>query len=256
MVLRPIHAIRTSRRRLIGRIAAILGVIVIATAVTIYAIAGFFDRDPARFFAANHNNGTYAALYLSGDMGLRFGMGTHATRALSTHGIPVFGLNSSTAFATHRTRAQLDAILAKATRAALAKTGAKKLILIGQSFGADILQTGLASFPPALRAKVAAVVLVVPGRNVYFRADPTSLYYHGRPDSQGSATGLKINWVPLICIYGAQETDSLCPDLTQSNAVVIRLPGGHFLNRDPRLLAHVLLTAIARAAPGSITGPV
>jgi type IV secretory pathway VirJ component len=97
-------------------------------------------------------------------------------------------------------------------------------------------------------------VLVVPGQTVYFRADPTSLYYHGQPDSLGSTTGPKIDWVPLTCIYGARETDSLCPSLTQHNATVIRLPGGHFLNNDPRLLVHMMLAAIGSAAPGSITG--
>ena len=187
--------------------------LLVASGGIIYALAGFFDRDPAHFFAANNPNGTYAALYLSGDMGLRFGMGSYATEALSAHGIPVYGLNSSTAFATRQTRAQLDAIVAKAAREALARTGAKKLILIGQSFGADILQTGLANFPKSLREQVAAVVLVVPGQTVYFRADPTSISYRGTPDSLGSATGSRIDWVPLTCIYGAQEGDSLCPSL-------------------------------------------
>jgi type IV secretory pathway VirJ component len=237
---------------MVGKTFAALLALLVASGVMTYALAGFFDRDPAHFFAARDPGGTYVALYLSGDMGLRFGMGPYATKALSAHGIPVYALNSSTAFATRRTRAQLDAIVAKAARDALAKTGARKLILIGQSFGSDVLQTGLVNFPQSLREQVAAVVLVVPGQMVYFRADPTSISYRGTPDSLGSATAARIDWVPLTCIYGAQEDDSLCPGLKQSNATVIRLPGGHFLRNDHSLLIRMMLAAIGSAAPGSI----
>ena len=241
-----------SRGRLVGKTLAVLLALLVAGGGLLYALAGFFDRDPVHFFAANNPNSTYVALYLSGDMGLRFGIGSYVSVALSAHGIPVYGLNSPTAFATRQTRAQLDEIVAKAAREALARTGATKLILIGQSFGADILQTGLANFPETLRKQVAAVVLVVPGRAVYFRADPTSIYYRGTPDSLGSTTGARIDWVPLTCIYGAQEGDSLCPGLNQDNATVIRLPGGHFLRNDHVLLNRMILAAIGSAAPGSI----
>lgn len=252
MTPRPATSRPRSKGRLVGKTLAALLALLVASGGTVFALAGFFDRDPAHFFAANNSDGSYVALYLSGDMGLRFGMGPYATKALSAHGIPVYGLNSSTAFATRRTRAQLDAIVVRAAHEALARTGAKKLILIGQSFGADILQTGLTNFPKSLREQVAAVVLVVPGQAVYFRADPTSVSYRGTPDSLGSTTAARIDWVPLTCIYGAQEDDSLCPGLKQHNATVIRLPGGHFLHNDHVLLIRMMLAAIASAAPGSI----
>jgi type IV secretory pathway VirJ component len=252
MTSRPATSRPRSKGRLVGRTLAILLALLVVSGGIVCALAGFFDRDPAHFFAARNPRGTYVALYLSGDMGLRFGMGPYATEALSTRGIPVYGLNSPTAFATRQTRAQLDAIVTKAAREALAKTGATKLILIGQSFGADILQTGLANFPESLREQVAAVILVVPGQAVYFQADPTSIHYQGTPDSLGSTTAARIDWVPLTCIYGAQEDDSLCPSLKQHNATVIRLPGGHFLRNDHVLLIRMMLAAIGSAAPGSI----
>lgn len=227
----------TLRRRLLphtirGRVA--LGLALLAAALALLLVyAGFFDRNELRLFpTVGAERAQVGVLYVSGDMGLRFGMGPYVANAIARSGIPVVGLSSSTAFATHRSRGELEAIVDRAVRATLARTGKQRLILIGQSFGADILQTGLATLPQPLRARIAAVVLVVPGRTVFFRADPTSIAYRGTPDSNGPDTVRTIDWAPLTCIQGARESDSLCPWVTQPNARRIVLPGGHFLNHD------------------------
>lgn len=95
------------------------------------------------------------------------------------------------------------------------------------------------------------MILVVPGADVFFRADPTGLAYHGVPDSRGSSTINLINWAPLTCIYGLAETDSACPALKLPGARIIGMPGGHFLHRDSRGLERQVLEAIERAEPDS-----
>ena len=127
-------------------------------------------------------------------------------------------------------------------RTALARTGAKRIVVMGQSYGADIVQTGLANLPADLRPRVAAIVLILPGDTVFYRADPSSLLYdHGTPDSMGATTGNRLTWAPLTCIYGLEETDSLCPLLTTANARKVGMPGGHNIRHDADgLLRHVL----------------
>ena len=227
--------------------ATVLLVLAVAAAGAL-AAAGFFDRDAHSLFAASGPRAPVAALLFSGDMGLRFGMGPPTARALAAHGVPVLGVSSSTAFRAHRTRAETNGIVAQAVRDALRVTGQDRLVLVGQSFGADILQTGLAALPAALRRHIAGIILVVPGRDVFFRADPTALAYRGAPDSRAQSTLPTLDWAPLTCIYGKAEPDSACPGATQPSATIVAMPGGHFLHRDTAALISQILAAVRRAA--------
>ena len=238
---------RASRRRIGWAAGALAGVLLVLAGIA--AAAGFFDRDPVRLFVASGPRRPVGVLYVSGDMGLRFGPAPYTTSHLAARGITVVGINAPTMFRARRTRAAIDRIVADGVRRALAVTGARRLVLIGQSYGADVLQTGLVPLPAALRAHVAGVVLVVPGEAVFFRADPTGLAYRGTPDGWGAQTLNRLTWTPVTCIYGAAETDSVCPDVHLPNARLIAMPGGHFLKSDRiGLFAHVL-DAIRRAAP-------
>ncbi|MDT8758463.1 virulence factor [Sphingomonas psychrotolerans] len=214
-----------------------------AALLGLYAAAGFFDRDPVRLFPARGVPRPVAAVFFSGDMGLRFGMGPYVAGALAGAGIPVLGVSSSAAFASHRSRAETDAIVANAIRETLRRTGARRVVVLGQSFGADIVRVGLADLPRDLRARIAAAVLVVPGATAYFRADPSGLSYRGIPDAN-AAEASRLGWLPLICIQGSAETDTLCPTLTMANSRRIALPGGHFLRNDHALLVRTILTAL------------
>lgn len=229
--------------RWIGAVAAIL----LLAGVGFLYVSGYLSRDPVTLFAASGPRSGVAAIYYSGDSGLRFGMGPATATALAARGIPVMGVNSATLFRSHRTRAETEAIIAETVRDGLHRAGTDRVVLIGQSFGADVLQTGLAALPAALRARVAGVILVVPGADVYFRADPSGLVYHTTPESDGRVTARALDWASLTCIYGTSETDSACPGLRQPNATLVGMPGGHFLNRDKAGLLRHVLAAIANA---------
>lgn len=225
-----------------GRIAAAL-LLVGALLLALVAAAGFLDRNPLRMFEAGRPRSDVAAVYFSGDMGLRFGMGRYVADGLAKAGVPVLGVASSTAFAAHRSRAETDAIVAGAIRETLARTGAHRIVVLGQSFGADMVRVGLTHLPADLRARVAAAVLVVPGENAYFRADPSGLAYHGQPDAD-AGEARQLSWLPVTCIRGAAETDSLCPTLTMPNVRRITLAGGHFLRSDHALLVRTILQTL------------
>lgn len=195
-----------------------------------------------------------AAVFLSGDVGFRVGMGPQIAKRLADQGIPVVGVNSLTFYRSRRTPLENEALIQDATRRALALPGVDRVVLIGQSFGADMLQAGLPAFPQILRRKVVAVALIVPGDTINYRASPNGFLSSGRGDSPAEPTARLLRWVPTICIKGQIEDGSLCPLLRQSNVTHVALPGGHMLHYDSTMVSDVLLKAIstAAAAPSNV----
>lgn len=234
------HRRRLRRRFGIGALLAGLLVLLGLAAPALHLI----DSESLRLFDGSRKHPPVAAVYISGDMGLRFGLGSQVVPALAAHGIPVVGVSSPVNFGTRKTREQVDAIVANAIRTALARTGAQRVILMGQSFGADMVSATAPDLPADLRAKVAAISVVVPAETVYFRSDPTGILYHGTPDARPSAAMRTLDWAPVICIYGKEEAESMCPTLRGSHAQVVGLPGGHFLHHDDQLVIATILATL------------
>lgn len=192
------------------------------------------------------------AVIFSGDMGFRIGMGPRIAERLSADGVPVLGVSSLEFFRRERSPAEARDFIAAAIRRAIAVAHADRVILIGQSFGADMLQVGGASLPASLRSKVALVALVVPGDTVIFRASPGELFNWTTPDAKALPTARKLVWAPVLCIYGKEEDDSLCPALRMANVRRVALPGGHPLRYDANALYAVLKREIAASfQPGN-----
>ncbi|MEP9359696.1 AcvB/VirJ family lysyl-phosphatidylglycerol hydrolase [Sphingomonas sp. KR3-1] len=186
-----------------------------------------------------------AVVLVSGDMGFKIGMGPDIAQRFAADGIPVVGVSSLAYFRHQRTPAEIQALIADAARRALAFGHADRLVLVGQSFGADMMHVGLTGLPADLRARVKMVALVVPTDTVFYRASPSELFNWAKPDAMALPTGRQLTWVPAVCVQGVEETDSLCPMLTQPNMRRIALPGGHMLHRDPDALYRALRGAIS-----------
>jgi len=243
---------RTPSRRL--RRGIIMSGLVSAIICILVALAGYFDRDPYSLYPAKGRALPIAAVNFSGDMGVRFLLGASTMRGLTEHGVPTMAVVTPALFRRHRTRVEVDRIVADGIRTALARTGARRIVVIGQSYGADVVQTGLADLPADLRARVAAIVLILPGETVFFRADPSGIEYYGTPDNDGPTTANTLNWAPLTCIYGIEEDDSLCPRLRVPGARIVGMPGGHNIHHDERALLRHVLHAIARVTPPRLRG--
>ncbi len=174
-----------------------------------------------------------AAVILSGDSGFSAGLSRQVGKRLAANGIGVIGINAHRFFVTRRTPAETAALLGDAMARARALTGATKVLLIGQSYGADMLQAALAEFTPAQRAEVSGVVLVVPGQTLFFQISWSERYDLTAPDAPALPTAKQLDWLPVMCVRGADESGSLCPDLTQPNLTQAVLPGGHYLHHSP-----------------------
>ncbi|GGB22215.1 hypothetical protein GCM10011380_09730 [Sphingomonas metalli] len=247
--LRPV-----GRKRWTGRIVPAL-LVALFVGLALYAgRLGYwggpvFTEVPATAPAPAAESGT-AAVFFSGDMGFTTGMGPAIARRLAQQGIPVVGVNSLTAFARRRSPDEAAALVAQAVARAAALPGVRHVLLVGQSFGANVILLGEPRLPPALRAKVSMVQLLVPEDTMLLRATPGGLMsWWG--DGPALPYARAVADVPVICVRGRDEAGSLCPLWHQANVRALTLPGDHFLHYDSPLVAATLLRAfIDRPAAG------
>lgn len=206
-----------------------------------------FRTYPARGPSSPAERGL-GVVFLSSDMGLNVGMGANIAARIASNGLPVTGVNSLTFFRRERTPREARTLIAEAMRRALAQPGVKRLVLIGQSFGADMAQASLPFLPPAYRQKVLLAVLVVPPDTTLYRASPAEVFDFGQIGTPASASARRLTDIPVLCIQGRQEKDSLCPHLAMPNVARLALPGGHMLNFDPDHVYAAIAPAMRRAA--------
>lgn len=220
--------------------------------VGVLMLGGYFESDPFMLHWPQHRARRYplAAVYWTGDMGLRMGTGHAIVESLRARGIPVLSVSSPMLFARPRDRAFVDRAVAQSLEAALTKSGAERIAVVGSSFGADIIGSGLGRVAPELRKRIASVVLVVPGTDVYFHANPSGLFYRGPAAADPAHTIPLLRGLPVTCIFGSEEDGSLCRDGVMGGARRIAIDDGHFM-----LFSHALLAAAVDAAVLHPPGP-
>lgn len=222
------HRVAIAAAALLALLLGVAGVLLIAE-----------RKDSATFSDAVHaRRAGQAAIFFSGDAGF-LGAGPEIAKTIESLGLPVYGVSSLAEFRERRTIAQTVDIVNNAVRIARAKFDADRVLLVGHSFGSDVIGTALPDLAPDVRQALIGAVLIVPTDSVYLRADPTELSYRGPPDAS-LARVQSVNGLPMLCIQGQQETDSLCPKLAASNVTVMVLPGGHALHHDEAQLAAAL----------------
>jgi type IV secretory pathway VirJ component len=94
--------------------------------------------------------------------------------------------------------------------------------------------------PPDSRARVTKTVLISPGTLAMFEFHVSS-WLGGAGDVPILPEAQKLSAASTLCLYGTDETDSLCPKIADSHARVRSLPGGHHYNGDYARVAGAIL---------------
>jgi type IV secretory pathway VirJ component len=182
------------------------------------------------------------AIMLSGDGGWA-GIDKEVAAALAADGIPVIGLDSLRYFWSARTPAGLAADLNAMIQYYLPRLGKRRVMLIGYSQGADVLPFAVNRLPPATRSRVALTAIMGMSEHALFEFHVSSWV---ADDNSGPATLPevdRIDGMTVLCIYGEDETDSLCPKLDAHKFTVVKLKGGHHFDGNYAGLAQTILAA-------------
>jgi type IV secretory pathway VirJ component len=185
------------------------------------------------------------AIIMSGDGGWA-GLDQDVAAALSAKGIPVVGLDSLRYYWTARTPDGVAADTDRMIRYYLGHFGKQRVLLIGYSQGADVLPFAVNRLPQATRARVALTAVMGMSEHALFEFHLSGWV---SDDNSGPATLPEINRItgmPVLCIYGADESDSLCPKLDPKKFNVVKLKGGHHFDGDYAGLARQILAAANR----------
>jgi type IV secretory pathway VirJ component len=187
-------------------------------------------------------NGTsdVLAVLVSGDGGWA-GIDKQVAATLSSKGIAVVGVDSLRYFWSARTPQSTTADLDRILRYYLVKWRKRQVLLMGYSQGADVLPFIVNRLPPPTRSRIRLAALLGPGHKAQFEfrlANWLTSDQHGlpiRPEIE------RINNTRIVCVYGADEADALCPTLSKSNVQILKLSGGHHFGGEYQHLATLLV---------------
>jgi type IV secretory pathway VirJ component len=196
--------------------------------------------------------GEALAVIYSGDGGWR-DIDKQIGEILAREGGPVVGIDCLRYF----WRARQPGGLARDLRRILAHYrvawGRRRVLLVGYSFGADVLPFIVNRLPTNAQRDVVQISLLGLGSRASFEFHVSDwLRKAPRPgDLPVLPEAAKLDQPRVQCFYGADEDDTLCPELARRGAEVIRTTGGHHFDGDYAALARHIRDGLARRTAGS-----
>jgi len=187
------------------------------------------------------NSGPTFAVLLSGDGGWA-GLDKKVAAALSGKGIDVVGIDSLRYFWTKRTPEGLAIDVDRVIRYYAAHWRKTGVMLIGYSQGADVLPFAINRLPAVTKQLMTHAVMLGLGQNASFEFHVGNWLSDNDPDAIPIfPEAVKLPANKTLCLYGADEKDSLCPKLAPASAEAQPMPGGHHFDGAYDELAKVIL---------------
>ncbi|OAP40550.1 type IV secretory pathway protein AcvB [Sinorhizobium glycinis] len=214
------------------------------------ALSGYLGEDdegdnpfglPLTILDAKPSRDTMAVIY-SGDGGWR-DIDKEVGNVLQQQGVPVVGVDSLRYFWAERQPQETAGDLQRIIGYYGKRWNVRNVLLIGYSFGADILPRTYNLLPPAERARVRQVTLMALSHQADFKISVLGwLGAEGAGSAGDPVDDIKaIDPSLLQCFYGTEEEDDACPELKSSGADVVAIEGGHHFDEDyPALTRRVL----------------
>jgi type IV secretory pathway VirJ component len=190
---------------------------------------------------AGDRQGDRLAILLTGDGGWA-GLDQDLSAELASKGISVAALSSVRYFWRARTPEQTATDVARLIDHFLPVWHAQRVLLIGYSFGADALPFVWNRLPQRLQERVDSVSLLGLSASASFEIRVAGWLQRSGGGELATLPELRrIAGLPLLCVYGSGESDSLCPSLQLPNASSVMIGSGHHFGGEAGEIAAAVL---------------
>jgi type IV secretory pathway VirJ component len=184
-------------------------------------------------------------VWLTGDGG--FGVTDKGVSArLAARGYPVAVLNSLHYFWRPKTPEIAAQDLARMLRYYETAWKKDRFVLIGYSFGADVLPFLVNRLPADLAGRVASIVLLGPSHTAHFEFHVTDWLgsFKRKSDRPVLPEVERLRGRSILAFYGVDEKDTIGPDLAKGLARVVPLRGGHRIGANYESVADSILAGL------------
>lgn len=188
--------------------------------------------------ASGADNDSFVVL-ITGDGGYA-GMDQSITGAFNAMGRPVAVLNALKYFWKARTPQEVANDVERIIRYYSATWRKRRAVLVGYSQGADVMPFVVNRLTAASRAMIATAAAIAISDGALFEFHISNWL----TDPRGVPTLPELNritGVPFVCIYGAEDADSVCPRLNNSSIRLVKLPGAHHFHGNYTSVAQAVL---------------
>lgn len=190
---------------------------------------GTSDRDRGRM-----------AIVLTGDGGWAE-LDRNVARRLAAEGVPTVGWSSLRYYWTPRTPDAAAADLDRVIRHYANMWHKTRVLLIGYSFGADVLPFLVTRLPADSRSLIERVVLLGPSRAATFEFRVSSWFGGDRGNDYPTAPEVQRLNLPIICVRGIDENDSGCLAFEGPNIKSMTIGSGHHFSGEYDALVRAIL---------------
>ncbi|MCY9821149.1 AcvB/VirJ family lysyl-phosphatidylglycerol hydrolase [Aeromonas media] len=173
-------------------------------------------------------------VFMSGDGGWA-ALDKGLSAQLQAHGMPVVGWSSLGYYWKKKTPEQATADLVRILSDYQSRWGRQRWLLVGFSFGAEIVPFVINRLPQAYRNSLVGAVMLSPSTASDFEIHVSDMVVHDKAGSYPTLPEVKaIKSLPLLCVQGADDDSpvKLCPHLQQQNVTTVTLPGSHHFDDD------------------------
>jgi len=180
------------------------------------------------------------AIILTGDGGWA-DLDKHISQGLAARGIPSVGWSSLRYYWKQRTPDGAAADMTRVLQHYMSHWSVSRVIVIGYSFGADVLPFLVNRLSSTWLPRVRSVVLLGPSETADFEFH-VSNWIGGRSSSPYRTVpeAERLN-VPVLCVRGADEADSACNIIKSVHVTSRQVGQGHHFGGDYAQLVDVIL---------------
>jgi type IV secretory pathway VirJ component len=180
------------------------------------------------------------ALLLTGDGGWA-GLDRELAARLAARGVSTVGFNSLRFFWHERTPEESARDVTRVLEHFLANWSKARFILIGYSFGADVAPFIVNRLPVPLRQRLVSVSLLGIESDADFEVSVADWIPGSGSSGRAVRPELAAISAPVLCIYGAGESTTICPAAQSGRVRGERIGSGHHFGGDYSAIADQIL---------------